>query len=89
VEIRILKKIFSPEEASMASQLTGSMESVEVIAQHVGLSPEKAKARWWRWRSEDLHGPIEKMMSHSSGWHLLSWVSTNRSGKLWITSLPT
>ena len=45
VEIRILKRIFSPEEASMASQLSASMESVEVIAQRVGLSPEKAKAR--------------------------------------------
>jgi electron transport complex protein RnfB len=45
VELRVLKKIFSPDEASMASQLTGSMESVEVIAERVGLSPEETKAR--------------------------------------------
>jgi len=45
VEIRVLKKIFSPEEASIASQLTGSMESVDVIAKRVGLSPEKAEAQ--------------------------------------------
>lgn len=45
VEIRVLKKIFSPEEASIASQLTGSMESVEVIAKRVGLSLEETKAR--------------------------------------------
>ena len=45
VEIRVLKKIFSPEEASIASQLTGSMEPVEVIAKRVGLSPEETKPR--------------------------------------------
>ncbi len=46
VEIRVLKKIFSPEEASIASQLTGSMESVDVIAKRIGLSPEKAEAQF-------------------------------------------
>ncbi|MCJ7422810.1 4Fe-4S binding protein [Candidatus Bathyarchaeota archaeon] len=45
VEIRVLKKIFSPEEASIASQLTGSMESTDVIAKRVELSPEKAEAQ--------------------------------------------
>ena len=44
-EILILKKIFSPDEASIASQLTGSMESVEVIARRVGLSEEQAKTK--------------------------------------------
>jgi ferredoxin len=45
VEIRILKKIFPPEEASIAGQLTGSMESVKVIAKRVGLPAEKTKVQ--------------------------------------------
>ena len=32
VEIAILKKIFSPEEALLASQLGGDMEPIDVIA---------------------------------------------------------
>jgi ferredoxin len=42
VEIRILNKIFSPEEAALAGQLGGDMEPVEVIAQRVGLPAEEA-----------------------------------------------
>jgi len=38
VEIRILKKIFSTEEAKLASQLSGSWESIDTIAKRVGLS---------------------------------------------------
>lgn len=45
VEIRLLKKIFPPEEASLASQLGGSMESVEAIANRVGLPTEEAETR--------------------------------------------
>ncbi|NWG11287.1 4Fe-4S binding protein [Candidatus Bathyarchaeota archaeon] len=45
VEIRVLKKIFSSEEASLASQLNGSMESVEVIANRVELPYEEAEAK--------------------------------------------
>src|SRR4030042_1225314 len=44
VEIRLLKKIFSPEEASLACQLGGSMESCEVISKRVGLSAELTEA---------------------------------------------
>jgi len=36
VEIRILQKIFSPEEAALASQLTGRLESVDEIARRTG-----------------------------------------------------
>lgn len=43
VEISLLKKIFSPEEASLASQLCGKMEPVDVIAKRVGLSDEEAE----------------------------------------------
>ena len=45
VEIRILKKIFSPEEASLANRLTGSKETVDVIAKRVGLSTEETELR--------------------------------------------
>ena len=45
VEIQLLKKIFSPEEASLASQLTGSMEPVDTIAERIGLSAEEAEAK--------------------------------------------
>ena len=43
VEIRLLKKIFLPEEASLASRLGGSMESVEAIASRVGVTAEEAR----------------------------------------------
>ena len=40
VELKILKKIFSPEDASLAAHLTGNYESVEQIASRAELSPE-------------------------------------------------
>jgi electron transport complex protein RnfB len=45
VEIRVLKKIFSHDEASLASQLTGSLEPVEAIAHGIGLSSEEAEEK--------------------------------------------
>ncbi|MCJ7469142.1 4Fe-4S binding protein, partial [Candidatus Bathyarchaeota archaeon] len=45
VEIRVLRKIFSPEEASLAGQLTGSMKPAEAIANRIGLTAEEAEAR--------------------------------------------
>jgi len=45
VEILILKKIFSPSEASLASQLCGSMESVDVIAERVGAPAKEIQKR--------------------------------------------
>ena len=45
VEIRILRKIFSPEEASLAGQLTGSMKPAEAIANRIGLTAEEAEAK--------------------------------------------
>lgn len=45
VEIAILKKIFSPEEASLASQLCGDMEPIDVIAERVGLPGMEARTR--------------------------------------------
>jgi NAD-dependent dihydropyrimidine dehydrogenase PreA subunit len=45
VEIRVLKKIFSPEEASIASQLSGSMESCEVASMRIGLTTDQTDAK--------------------------------------------
>jgi NAD-dependent dihydropyrimidine dehydrogenase PreA subunit len=45
IEITLLKKIFLPEEANIAGQLTGSMEPVTVIAQRVGLPETEMESR--------------------------------------------
>jgi electron transport complex protein RnfB len=45
IEILLLKKIFLPEEASLAGQLTGSMETAEVISRRVGLSVDDTSSR--------------------------------------------
>ncbi len=45
IEILLLKKIFSPEEAWFAGQLTVKGESVDDIAKRVGLSIEETKKR--------------------------------------------
>jgi hypothetical protein len=45
VELAILKKIFSLEEATLASQLTGHREPLDTIAARAGLSLEEAGAR--------------------------------------------
>ncbi len=44
VELQVLKKIFSPEEARLAGYLTGTSETVDVIATKAGLSEEEAGA---------------------------------------------
>jgi electron transport complex protein RnfB len=45
IEITLLKKIFLPEEAKLAGELTGTMEPVNVIAQRAGISSEQADER--------------------------------------------
>ncbi|MGE5549759.1 MAG: 4Fe-4S ferredoxin, partial [Bacteroidota bacterium] len=45
VELKILKKIFSPEEAFLASRLRGTAESVAAIAARAGLPVDEARAR--------------------------------------------
>lgn len=45
IEISLLKKIFLPEEANLAGQLTIATESVEVISKRVGLSSEDTTKR--------------------------------------------
>ena len=45
IEITILRKIFSSEEASLASQLSRQMDSVGAIANRAGVSVEEAEAR--------------------------------------------
>ena len=45
VELQILEKIFSPEEAAVASSLTGMSEAVDVIAERAELSKEEAEEK--------------------------------------------
>lgn len=45
VEIQILRKIFSPEEASIACQLGRSKEPANIIAERIGLSVESAEEK--------------------------------------------
>jgi ferredoxin len=45
IEIRILKKMFSPEEASLASQMGRSKETAAAVALRTGLAPEDASAK--------------------------------------------
>jgi len=45
VEIPLLKRIYSAEEAQLASQLSGEMEPLEVIAERAGLTNHEARTR--------------------------------------------
>jgi len=45
VEIEILKKMFSPEEASLASQMGRSKETADVVASRTGLASADARAK--------------------------------------------
>jgi Pyruvate/2-oxoacid:ferredoxin oxidoreductase delta subunit len=45
VEIRILAKIFTPEEAALVAVLTGELEAVAVIADRVGMKPSVVQSR--------------------------------------------
>lgn len=45
VEIPLLQRIFSPEEASLASRLSGSMEPIDAIAERLGLDATDARKR--------------------------------------------
>jgi electron transport complex protein RnfB len=56
VEIRLLKKIFLPEEANLAGQMTGTGEPVDIIAKRAGL-PEKETA-----------DRLKAMMDHGLVW---------------------
>ncbi len=48
VELRILEKIFSPEEAAIASRLSGRWEPVEEIAARLGLPAEEATQKLFK-----------------------------------------
>jgi len=61
-EIRLLRRIFSPEEASLACQLHGDFETIDAIAKRLGLSVgdasaklSKAAGRGFLW-SDELDG---------------------------------
>jgi Na+-translocating ferredoxin:NAD+ oxidoreductase subunit B len=48
VELRILKKIFSPEEAALAGKLTGTYEPVSAIAGRLGLPEGEVSRRLFK-----------------------------------------
>jgi Na+-translocating ferredoxin:NAD+ oxidoreductase subunit B len=56
IEINLLKKIFLPEEANLAGQLTGTGEPAHVIAKRAGLSEREAAKR------------LNAMMDHGLIW---------------------
>jgi len=45
VEIQLLKKIFTPEEALLACKLTGEMEPVDIIAERIGLPVKETRSK--------------------------------------------
>ncbi len=49
IEIRILKKLFSPEEAALGAKLTGTWESLDKLAERLGTP------------SRDLRGPLSDL----------------------------
>lgn len=61
IEITLLKKIFLPEEAFLAGQLTGTFEPVAVIAKRAGLNEEETAKRLNTMMSRDfVRGSAEK-----------------------------
>ena len=54
IEVLILKKIFSPQEAWLAGQLGIDVESVEAIAKRVGLPVEEARERLKKMAGREL-----------------------------------
>jgi electron transport complex protein RnfB len=54
IEITLLKKIFLPEEAFLAGQLTGTAEPLATIAQRAGLSEEETASRLKGMMSRDF-----------------------------------
>lgn len=77
VEIELLKKIFLPEEAWLAAQLTGTMEPVADIAKRTGLREEETAARLGAcWTAVSCGVRRSK---DTSGWRRLSLASTRLS----------
>ncbi|UCG54547.1 MAG: 4Fe-4S ferredoxin, partial [Dehalococcoidia bacterium] len=54
VELQILRKIFSPEEALLASYMTGTSETVRVIAGRANLSAQETEKRLRKMRARDI-----------------------------------
>lgn len=48
VELKILRKIFSPEDAALAAHLTGSYEALEQIASRVGMPAEEVSKQLFK-----------------------------------------
>ncbi len=54
IEIRILKKLFSPEEALLASQMSRKKETADAIAARVGADPNETLTRLAKMADKDL-----------------------------------
>ena len=54
VELQILKKIFSPEEATVASNMTGTSETVDAISERLNLPKEETEERLKAMVSKDI-----------------------------------
>ena len=59
VELRILKRLFTPDEAELALNLTMKLESAAAIAERAGLSQEEADSRLRQLSREGLIFSIE------------------------------
>jgi len=60
VELRILKLVFSPEEATLASELSREIEPIDAIAERVGLTMEEAEAKLVDMAEKGMVVPGEK-----------------------------
>lgn len=89
VEILPLKKIFSPEEAPLASKLCGDMEPSDMITERVRLSVEKVQTKLMKmakrglvWFDKQAEKPQFRLAPSLSA-------STKHSWRTWITNSHT
>jgi len=64
VEIRILERIFSTEEAALASQMSRDWETADAIAMRMGLAPEEAAAKLLKMAEKGLVWDYEEEGKH-------------------------
>jgi hypothetical protein len=84
VEIRILKKLFSPEEAELTMQLKNEPEEVPVIAARLGLEEAQLAQRLEKIAQKGLISESGKKIRTSTR-HFSSWLGfTNSRSKTWI-----
>ncbi|MGD2201744.1 MAG: 4Fe-4S ferredoxin, partial [Candidatus Bathyarchaeota archaeon] len=72
IELEILKRVFTPEEARIASHLGKEMESYVDVSTRVGLGPERAKEMLSEMAKKDLLWDAE--IRGTSHYRLAPWV---------------